>query len=104
VPNLNNDWGLRVRSMGQGECCLDYGERVCQFISRKSSVTGDSLKLRDTREERESERSYMSQKDFGWGNAGPWRREQVPIVSRLGKGPLKVACFQMGVTPFQAMY
>jgi len=31
-------------------------------------------KLKATREERESERSQISQKDFGWRNAGPEER------------------------------
>jgi len=29
--------------MGNGECCSVFGERVCPFISGKSSMTGDPL-------------------------------------------------------------
>jgi len=42
VPNL-----CMVRASGQGtwvrECCSGFGERVCQFISEKSSITGHPL-------------------------------------------------------------
>jgi len=36
-----NDWGQWAGSMGKGECCSDFGERVRQFITRKSSVIGN---------------------------------------------------------------
>jgi len=52
-------------NMSEGECCFVLGERVCQFITRKFSVAGDPWKLRATGEERESERSQISQKYFG---------------------------------------
>jgi len=44
---------------------------VCFLVAAlKPSVTENPLKLRDTREERESEWSQISLKDFGWRNAG----------------------------------
>jgi len=48
--------------MGKGKCCSGFGEQVCQFISGKSSMTGDPLETycRATREKRESERSQIS--------------------------------------------
>jgi len=54
--------------MGNVECCSGFGKRVCPFISGKSRRT--HWKLRATREERKSERSQISQKDFSWRNAG----------------------------------
>jgi len=55
--------------MGNGECCSGFGKQVCPFISRKSSMTGGPTgRLRVTWEERESKRSQISQKDFGWRN------------------------------------
>jgi len=29
--------------LGEGECCYDFGERVCQFVTGKSKVTEDPL-------------------------------------------------------------
>jgi len=29
--------------MGKGESCSGFGERACQFITRKSSMTGNLL-------------------------------------------------------------
>jgi len=37
-------------------------------------VTGDPLGLRVKREERETDRAQISQKDFGWRNAGAVER------------------------------
>jgi len=51
-------------NMCNGECRSGFGKRVCPFISGKSSMIRDLWKLRATREERESERSQISQKDF----------------------------------------
>jgi len=61
--------------MSKGECCYSgFGERVCQFITGKSSVTGTCWKLKSyTGEEREPERSKISQ-DFGWRNVGAVER------------------------------
>jgi len=61
--------------MGKVECCSSFSERVRQFIAGKSSVTGNQLELRATREERESERFQISQKYFGWRNAGAVERK-----------------------------
>jgi len=44
VPNLSNDRGQSARNMGKGQCCSGFGEQVCQFITVKSSLTGDPLK------------------------------------------------------------
>jgi len=43
VSNLCNGRCQWAGSMGKGECCSGFGERVCQFISGKSSMTGDPL-------------------------------------------------------------
>jgi len=43
VPNLCNNRGRLAGNMGNGECCSGFGEQVCQFISGKSSMTGDPL-------------------------------------------------------------
>jgi len=43
VSNLCNGWCQCAWNMGKGERCSDFGERVCQFISGKSSMTGDQL-------------------------------------------------------------
>jgi len=43
VSNLSNGRGQWAGKMGKGECCSGFGKRVCQFISVKSSVTGDPL-------------------------------------------------------------
>jgi len=41
MPNLCNDQGQWAGNMGKGECCFGFGEQVCQFITRKSSMTTD---------------------------------------------------------------
>jgi len=56
---LCNDRDQWYGNMGKGECCSGFGERVCQFITGKSSMTGEAVthwKLSATREERESRR------------------------------------------------
>jgi len=35
--------GYALSLLGKGECCSGFGKRVCQFITRKSKVTEDSL-------------------------------------------------------------
>jgi len=42
--NLCNDRSQGAGNIDKGKCCSSFGERVCQFITGKSSVTGDSLK------------------------------------------------------------
>jgi len=72
VSNLCNGPCQWAGNMNKGDCCSGFGERVCPFISGKSSMTGDPLEaLRATREERESEKS---QKDLCWRNAGAVER------------------------------
>jgi len=61
-------------SIGEGKCCSDFGKRVCQFNTRESSMTGDPLKAWAAREEKESERTQISQKNFGWRNAKSVKR------------------------------
>jgi len=56
-------------------------------------------------EVRESEWSQISQKDFGWRNAGALKGMRGLIGRQLGKGPIEsIACLQMGMTLIQAMY
>jgi len=43
VPNLCNGRCQWAGNMSNGECCSGFGKRVCRFISRKSSMTGDPL-------------------------------------------------------------
>jgi len=43
-------------------------------FSGSPALPGSHWQLRATREERESERSQISQKDFGWKNAGAVER------------------------------
>jgi len=43
VSNLCNDRDQWTVNMGKGECYFGFGERVCQFITGKSSVTGNPL-------------------------------------------------------------
>jgi len=69
--------------MSNGECCSGFGDRVCPFISEKFSMIGNPLKVRAIREKRESERSQISQKDFGWRNAGAVERR---VKGLLGIG------------------
>jgi len=75
MPYLCNDRGQKAGNMGEGEYCSGFGKRVSQFITGKISVTGDPLEPWATREEKESERSQISQKDFGWRNAGAVKRK-----------------------------
>jgi len=102
VPNISNDRVQWAGNMGKGECCFGFGERVRQFITGKSSVTGEGenhWKLKATLEERESERSQTFQKDFGRKIAGAvdwWRGGQVPIGSQLGKEPIESGMFSDG--------
>jgi len=74
--------------MGKEEYCSGFCERVCQFISGKSSLTGDPLEGA-TREERESERSQISQKDIDWRNAVVVERRVRTTGNRLEKGPIE---------------
>jgi len=74
VSNLYNGPNQWARNMGNEESCSGFGKRVGPFISGKSSMTGDPLEAYSSREERESERSQISQKDFGWENAGAEER------------------------------
>jgi len=60
--------------MGKGERCSGFVKQICHFITRKSSVTRDLPMLIATWKERESERSQISQKDFGWRNAAAVER------------------------------
>jgi len=39
VPKLSNDQGERAGNLGKEDCCSGFSERVCQFITGKSSVT-----------------------------------------------------------------
>jgi len=75
VTNLCNGQGQWAGNMCKGECCSGFGKRVCQFISGKFSMTGHPLEVRATREERDSERSQISQNDFSWRNAGAVERK-----------------------------
>jgi len=43
VLNLCNARGQWTKNMGKRECCYGFGERVCQFNSGKSSMTGNPL-------------------------------------------------------------
>jgi len=43
MPNPCNDRDQLAGSMGKGECCSGFVKRVCQFITVKSSVTGNPL-------------------------------------------------------------
>jgi len=43
VSNLCSGRCQWVGNMSNGECCFGFGERVCPFISGKSSMTGDPL-------------------------------------------------------------
>jgi len=38
----------------------EFGKQVCQFITRKSSITGAHWKLKTTREKRESVKAQIS--------------------------------------------
>jgi len=40
VAIVSRQW---AENMSKGECCSSFGERVCQFISGKSSMTGAPL-------------------------------------------------------------
>jgi len=63
------------------------------------------LKLRITLKDTVSERSQISQKNFGFEkrwSRGKKGKGQFGIISE--KAQLKVASFQMGMTPFQVMY
>jgi len=102
VPILCNDRGQRAGNMGKKKCYSGVAERVRQFITEKSSVTGTHWKLRRASQEKsESERSQTFYKDFGWKNAGAVERRTSADWESVRK---KMACFQMGVTPFQSMY
>jgi len=59
-----------------------FGEGVCHFINRKSSMTGDHWKLRAKREERELESAQILyiRRTFIGKTPGPWKEGQ----SRLG--------------------
>jgi len=67
IPNFCNGWGQRAENMGKGECCSGFSERVCQFISRKSSMTGYTG-------EKRVGKVPIFQKDIGWRNAGAMER------------------------------
>jgi len=77
--------------MGEGECCSGFDERgVCQFITGKSSVTEeDPLKLKATREERESEGPKYPRRTLVGYTPKPWIVVQGPTGSQLGKGPIE---------------
>jgi len=61
------------------------GEWVCQFTTRKSSATGYPPEAQHYMGGEESERPQISQKDFGWRNAGAWREGQGPTENQPGK-------------------
>jgi len=44
MPYLCNDRDQWAGNMGEEECRSSFGERVCQFVTGKSSVIGDPLK------------------------------------------------------------
>jgi len=44
VSNRCNGRYQWTGNMDSGECCSGFSERVCPFISGKSSMTGDPLK------------------------------------------------------------
>jgi len=43
VPNLHNDRDRWAENIGKTKCCSNFGERICQFTTRKCSATGDPL-------------------------------------------------------------
>jgi len=57
--------------MGNGECCSDFGERVCQFIFGKSNMIGDPLEALSYTG---GEGVWKIPKDFCWRNAGAVER------------------------------
>jgi len=74
VPNLCNGRCQWAGNMGNEECCSGFGERVCQFISGKSSMTG-SLELhgrRGSRKDPISEGLWL-EKRWGPGEKGKGR-------------------------------
>jgi len=60
VSNLCNNQCQWAGNMGNGERRSGLGKRVCPFISRKSSMTGDPLEAQSYTGG-ESERSHISQ-------------------------------------------
>jgi len=70
VPNLCNDRGQRAGNMDKRECryTVPASESASPSPGRPARL-GTHLKPRATREERESERPQIYQKDFGRRNA-----------------------------------
>jgi len=71
--------------MSKGECCSSFGERICSFISKKTSMTRDPLEAWSYK--RESERTQIFLKDFGWRNT---------TGNRYAKGPIESGMFSDG--------
>jgi len=69
--------------------CSGFGEQVCQFITGESIITETHWKLRATRDERESKRTQISQKDFSWRNLGAVERKASAKWESVGKRPIK---------------
>jgi len=68
ASNLCNDRCQWAGNMSKGEYCYGFGEKICSFISGKSSMPETHWKFRTTREKRKSKRFQISQKDFVWRN------------------------------------
>jgi len=84
VPYLCNDKSYRTEYIGEGKCCSDFSKR-----SESASLLPGSLawpwtpwKFKSTREERDSERAQIFQKDFGWRNAMRQRRNLFDLRAR----------------------
>jgi len=71
MSNLCNGWCQWARNMNKGECCSGFGERVCPFISGKSSMTGDPLEAKSYTGGEGAGKIQVSQKSFGWETLGP---------------------------------
>jgi len=104
VPNLCNgqgQWGGNI--LGKRELLWFWQVSLpVQFQEVQHDWgAGTHWKLRAT-PERKSERSQISQKNFGWRNAGALERLERRARANW-ESVKKMAFFQMGVTPFQAM-
>jgi len=72
VSNLCTGPYQLAGNMSNEECCSGFDKQSTRLFLGNPTWPRSYWKLRATREERESERSYKSQKDFGWRNAEKW--------------------------------
>jgi len=81
------------------------GERVCQFITEKSSLTGEPIgNLELHGKKGVGKVPNISRRTLVEETLGPWRKEQGLSGSQLGKQTIESGKLSFQMTLFQALY